>query len=81
MSRSRHTEAEMIGALKQVAGLKIESVSREVGVSKHTNEVGVEPRRVQKESGRAVGWWLPSIACIDYNGVRHKRPGIEEQTT
>lgn len=37
MSRSRHTEAEMIAALKQVeAGRKVEDVSREVGVSKHT---------------------------------------------
>jgi putative transposase len=37
MSRSRHTEAEMIAALKQVeAGRKVEDVAREVGVSKHT---------------------------------------------
>ena len=37
MSRSRHTEAEMIGALKQMeAGRKAEDVAREVGVSKHT---------------------------------------------
>jgi putative transposase len=37
MSRSRHTEAEMIGALKQMeAGRKAEDVPREVGVSKHT---------------------------------------------
>jgi putative transposase len=37
MSRSRHTEAEMIEALKQVeAGRKVEDVAREVGVSKHT---------------------------------------------
>ena len=35
--RSRHTEAQMIGALKQVeAGRKVENVAREVGVSKHT---------------------------------------------
>ena len=34
---SRHTEAEMIGALKQLeAGRKAEDVAREVGVSKHT---------------------------------------------
>ena len=32
MSRSRHTEAQMIGALKQVeAGRKVEDVAREVG--------------------------------------------------
>jgi putative transposase len=37
MSRSRHTEAQMIEALKQVeAGRKVEDVAREVGVSKHT---------------------------------------------
>ena len=37
MSRSKHTEAQMIGALKQVeAGRKAEDVAREVGVSKHT---------------------------------------------
>ena len=37
MSRSHHTEAQMIGALKQLeAGRKAEDVAREVGVSKHT---------------------------------------------
>jgi putative transposase len=37
MSKSRHTEAQMIGALKQPeAGRKAEDVAREVGVSKHT---------------------------------------------
>ena len=37
MSRSRHTEAQIIGALKQLeAGRKTEDVAREVGVSKHT---------------------------------------------
>jgi len=37
MSRSRHTEAEIIGTLKQLeAGRKAEDVAREVGVSKHT---------------------------------------------
>jgi putative transposase len=36
MSKSRHTEAQMIGALKQLeAGRKVEDVAREVGVSKH----------------------------------------------
>jgi putative transposase len=36
MSKSRHTEAQMIGALKQLeAGRKAEDVAR-VGVSKHT---------------------------------------------
>ena len=37
MSRGKHTEAEMIGALKQMeAGRKAEDVAREMGVSKHT---------------------------------------------
>ena len=37
MSRSQHTEAQMIAALKQMeAGRKAEDVAREVGVSKHT---------------------------------------------
>jgi len=37
MSRSKHTEAEMIGALKQVeAGRRVEDVAREMGVSHHT---------------------------------------------
>src|ERR1700756_1631587 len=37
MSKSRHTEAQMIGALKQLeAGRKADDVAREVGVSKHT---------------------------------------------
>ena len=37
MSKSNHSEAQMIGALKQLeAGRKAEDVAREVGVSKHT---------------------------------------------
>ena len=37
MSKSKHSEAEMIGALKQLeAGRRAEDVAREVGVSKHT---------------------------------------------
>jgi putative transposase len=37
MSKSRHAEAQMIGALKQwEVGRKSEDVAREVGVSKHT---------------------------------------------
>jgi len=37
MSRSRHSEAEIIATLKQVdAGRKVEDVAREVGVSAHT---------------------------------------------
>lgn len=37
MAKSRHTEAQMVGALKQMeAGRKAEDVARELGVSKHT---------------------------------------------
>jgi putative transposase len=37
MSKSAHTEAQIIGAVKQVeAGRKADEVVREVGVSKHT---------------------------------------------
>ena len=37
MSKSKHSEAQMIGVLKQVeAGRKVEDVAREQGVSKHT---------------------------------------------
>ncbi len=65
MSKSRHTEAEMIAALKHVeAGRKVEDVAREVGVSKHTiygwkakyggmdvNEVQ-EVKQLREENGR-----------------------------
>jgi len=37
MSRSKHTEAQIIGALKQIeAGRSTEDVAREQSVSKHT---------------------------------------------
>lgn len=37
MSRSAHTEAQMIAAIKQVeSGRAVDEVAREVGVSKHT---------------------------------------------
>ena len=37
MSKSKHTEAQMIAALKQVeAGRKVEDVARECGVFQHT---------------------------------------------
>lgn len=37
MSRSKHSEAQIVAALKQMeAGRKAEDVAREVGVSKHT---------------------------------------------
>jgi putative transposase len=37
MSKSNHTEAQMIGALKQLeAGRTADDIGREMGVSKHT---------------------------------------------
>ena len=37
MSRSKHSEAEMVGAIRQMdAGRKAEDVARSLGVSKHT---------------------------------------------
>ena len=37
MSKTKHTEAQIIGALKQVeAGRSVEDVARDQGVSKHT---------------------------------------------
>jgi putative transposase len=37
MSKKRHTEAQIIAALKQVeAGRRVEDVAREAGVSQHT---------------------------------------------
>jgi len=37
MSKGKHTEAQMIGALKQLeAGRRAEDVARELSVSKHT---------------------------------------------
>lgn len=37
MSKSNHTEAQIVAALKQMeAGRRAEDVAREVGVSKHT---------------------------------------------
>jgi putative transposase len=37
MSKSKHTEAQIVAALKQMdAGRKAEDVAREVGISKHT---------------------------------------------
>ena len=53
MSRSRHTEAEIIAALKQVeAGRKVEDVAREVGVSQaHDLRMEGEVRRDGSERG------------------------------
>ena len=70
MSKGKHTEAQMIGALKQMeAGRKAEDVARELGVSKHTiyawkakyggrdvNEAQ-EARQLRDENAAQKGWW------------------------
>ena len=86
MSKSRHTEAEMIAALKQVdAGRKVEDVAREVGVSKHTfygwkanyggmdvNEVQ-EVKQLREENGRLKKSRTPqSIAISSETCSRHR---------
>ena len=69
-SKSRHTEAQMIGALKQLeAGRKVEDVAREVAVSKHTLYAwkakygGTDVRQAQEAKSCVTrtrncgGWW------------------------
>lgn len=52
MSKSRHCEAEMIGALKQLdAGRRGEDVAREMGVSKHNLRLESEVRLDGREPG------------------------------
>jgi hypothetical protein len=45
MSRSNHTEAQNIGALKQLEARRKADVAREVGVSKHTIYLESKVRR------------------------------------
>jgi hypothetical protein len=56
MAKGKHSEAEIIGALKQLeAGRKAEDVGREMGVSKHTIlRLEGEVRRAGCERGAAV---------------------------
>ena len=74
MSRSKHTEAQMIAALKQVeAGRKVEGVARECGVSKHTiyawkskyGGMDVTERRKPSSCGMRTrdcgSWWQTSV--------------------
>jgi putative transposase len=81
MSRGKHTEAEMIAALKQLeAGRKAEGVAREVGVSKHTiyawkakycgMEVrdAQEVRQLQEENGRLKK--LVADLSLDMDGLQ-----------
>ena len=70
MSRSKHSEAEMVGAIRQMdAGRKAEDVARELGVSKHTlyawkskyggMEVSEaqEAKRLRDENRSCGSWW------------------------
>ena len=70
MSRSKHTEAQMIAAVKQMeAGRKAEDVAREQGVSTHTiyawkakyggMEVSEaeEVKHLRDENARLKSWW------------------------
>jgi putative transposase len=74
MSKSQHTEAQMIGALKQLeAGRKAEDVAWEVGVSKHTiyawkakcggMEVSEaqEAKQLRDENTKLKSWWWISV--------------------
>jgi transposase len=58
MSRSKHTEAQIIAALKQVeAGRTTDDVARECGVSKHTIygwKAGAEPKRSPETASGSV---------------------------
>ncbi len=57
MSRGKHSEAEMIAALKQVeAGRKVEDVAREVSVSKHT-----------------IYGWKAKYGCLEVNEAQRLR--------
>ena len=84
MSKSRHTEAQMIGALKQLeAGRKAEDVAREVGVSKHTIYAwkakyggmdvseAQEVRQLREENGRLKK--LVADLSLDKEAVKRKR--------
>jgi transposase-like protein len=56
MSRSKHTEAQMIAAVKQMeAGRKAEDVAREVGVSAHTIYAWRDDLVRQRSTSSATG--------------------------
>src|SRR5260370_459369 len=65
MSKGKHSEAEMIGALKQMeAGRRAEDVGREMGVSKHT-----------------IYAWKAKYEGLDVNEAQRRRQlaGCEQQ--
>jgi len=64
MSKSRHWEAQMIGALKHLeAGREAEDVAREVGVSKHTIYAW-KPRKRRMKSAKLCNRHLVSTVMI-----------------
>ncbi len=69
MSKSHHTEAQMIGALKQLeAGRTAEDIGRELGVSKHTDlRLEGEVRRHERERGGGVA------QAFDLAGIANTR--------
>jgi len=84
VSRTKHTEAEMIGALKQLeAGRRAEDVAREVGASKHTiyawkakyggmlSHYATSERRVC--GLMRVGKWMVFVLEKIPNGYRKKK--------
>ena len=73
--KSNHTEAQMIGALKQLeAGREAEDVAREVGVSKHHFE--------QRELTRDNTWrqlltaTAPVLEPRNHRYLRRSQPGV-----
>jgi hypothetical protein len=89
MSKGKHSEAEMIRALKKLdAGRKAADVARELGVSKHTIYGGKSPpgRRRTTRSGRTARWAIrrrwntrggPQVIRMSYDPPC----GFGEQTT
>jgi putative transposase len=70
MSKSKHSEAQIIAALKQVeAGRAVEDLARELGVSKHTiyawkSKYGgmdvseaQEVKQLREANARLKSWW------------------------
>jgi hypothetical protein len=81
MSKSRHTEAQMIGALKQLeAGRKAEDVAREVGVSTEENlrQLGC----YVEQHGRPVSVYTDKASLFQMAPrAIHHRDAPEEQLT
>src|SRR2546422_9852012 len=81
MSKSRHTEAQMIGALKQLeAGRKAEDVAREVGVS--TEENLRQLRSYVEQHGRPVSVYTDKASLFQATPrAIHHRDAPAQQLT